>query len=351
MCRSLPRAVRTSVSQGSQKEEDWSRVAELQGRNLACPPHMKTSYPVEPKSLSTVSEEDLKTGDPRETLRRATLLPGEIAEGRATRRSTLGSGATGGGATRQQSQQSPRTAESSYSDGIPKEWTTLECSLQGTEAACLQLRSDNLGPKVEKMAKFLRFMVLHEECLGEDLENFLQRKSKCQPERRQALAFTVLNSPKKPGSSLLRRGANRKVTPAKSPGSRRPPWAAAPLKGKGGSWAPLLSQSLSQLLSTEEDLKTGDPRETLWQATLLPGKIAEGRATRRSTLGSGAQAGGGTRQQRKRPLEESQQGPGTPEQTDSLQEQNLWKTLVTNGLKKKKKVVKRNQSVPYITSF
>lgn len=57
-----------------------------------------------------------------------------------------------------------------------------------------------------------------------------------QSERRQSLAFSILNTPKKLGNSLLRRGANRKVTPAKSPrsGSRRSPRAAASPKGKVG---------------------------------------------------------------------------------------------------------------------
>lgn len=60
-------------------------------------------------------------------------------------------------------------------------------------------------------------------------------------------------------------------------------------------------------------MKTGDPKETLRRATMLPSQIAEGRATRRSMLGSWAAGGVATRQQRKRLSDESQQGPGTPE--------------------------------------
>lgn len=73
--------------------------------------------------------------------------------------------------------------------------------------------------------------------------------------------------------------------------------------------------SLSLSTITDEEMKTGDPKETLRRASILPSQMAEGPpATRRSTLSS-AYAGGGvsTRQQRKRTSEESQPGPGTPE--------------------------------------
>lgn len=36
--------------------DDWNRIAELQQRNRVCPPHLKTSYPLE----SRVSEKPLQ---------------------------------------------------------------------------------------------------------------------------------------------------------------------------------------------------------------------------------------------------------------------------------------------------
>lgn len=51
---------------------------------------------------------------------------------------------------------------------------------------------------------------------------------------------------------------------------------------------------------TDEEMKTGDPRETLRRASLQPAQIAEG-------------TGITTRQQRKRVSLETHQGPGTPE--------------------------------------
>lgn len=65
---------------------------------------------------------------------------------------------------------------------------------------------------------------------------------------------------------------------------------------------------------TDEEMKTGDPTETLRRASMQPSQIAEGAAARRGTLGGGWAHGGiTTRQQRKRLSDESHQGPDTPE--------------------------------------
>ena len=61
--------------------------------------------------------------------------------------------------------------------------------------------------------------------------------------------------------------------------------------------------SLSLPTITDEEIKTGDPRETLRRASMQPTQIAEG-------------AGITTRQQRKRVSSEPHQGPGTPEVGD-----------------------------------
>lgn len=61
--------------------------------------------------------------------------------------------------------------------------------------------------------------------------------------------------------------------------------------------------SLSLATITDEEMKTGDPQETLRRASMQPAQIAEG-------------AGITTRQQRKRVSSEPHQGPGTPEVGD-----------------------------------
>lgn len=64
-----------------------------------------------------------------------------------------------------------------------------------------------------------------------------------------------------------------------------------------------MQPSLSLATITDEEMKTGDPRETLRRASMQPTQIAEG-------------AGITTRQQRKRVSTEPHQGPGTPEVGD-----------------------------------
>lgn len=64
-----------------------------------------------------------------------------------------------------------------------------------------------------------------------------------------------------------------------------------------------MQPALSLATITDEEMKTGDPRETLRRASMQPAQIAEG-------------AGITTRQQRKRVSSETHQGPGTPEVGD-----------------------------------
>lgn len=64
-----------------------------------------------------------------------------------------------------------------------------------------------------------------------------------------------------------------------------------------------MQPTLSLATITDEEMKTGDPRETLRRASMQPAQIAEG-------------AGITTRQQRKRVSSETHQGPGTPEVGD-----------------------------------
>ncbi|NWI63425.1 NUMA1 protein, partial [Todus mexicanus] len=211
---------RSSIYLGSCQDEpeqmdDWNRIAELQQRNRACPPHLKTCYPLESRpsnTLGTITDEEMKTGDPNETLRRASMQPSQIAAGVASRRSTLTTSSWAGGiTTRQQrkrlsdeSHQGPDTPESKKPTScFPRPQTPRE-------------RSERRSSQVSRGSK--------------------QPTPGKQTERRQSMAFSILNTPKKLGNSLLRRAAGRKNTPKNSPrggSTRRSPRIATAKSPKG----------------------------------------------------------------------------------------------------------------------
>lgn len=182
--------------------DDWNRIAELQQRNRVCPPHLKTCYPLESRpalSLATITDEEMKTGDPRETLRRASMQPTQIAEGV-------------GITTRQQRKRV--SSETHQGPGTPESKKATSC--------------------------FPRPMTPRDRHEGRKQSSTADVQKKAAPalkqsDRRQSMAFSILNTPKKLGNSLLRRGTSKK-TPAKvSPnprsGTRRSPRIATTTAG------------------------------------------------------------------------------------------------------------------------
>ncbi|XP_066894902.1 nuclear mitotic apparatus protein 1 isoform X3 [Kogia breviceps] len=174
--------------------DDWNRIAELQQRNRVCPPHLKTCYPLESRpslSLPTITDEEIKTGDPRETLRRASMQPTQIAEG-------------AGITTRQQRKrvssephQGPGTPESKKATTCFPRPMTPRDRHEGRRQSTTEAQK-KAAPAVVKQA-----------------------------DRRQSMAFSILNTPKKLGNSLLRRAASKKAPSKASPnprsGTRRSP--------------------------------------------------------------------------------------------------------------------------------
>uniref|UniRef100_A0A8V0XFM0 Nuclear mitotic apparatus protein 1 n=1 Tax=Gallus gallus TaxID=9031 RepID=A0A8V0XFM0_CHICK len=207
---------RSSIYLGTCQDEpeqldDWNRIAELQQRNRACPPHLKTCYPLESRPsdvLGTITDEEMKTGDPTETLRRASMQPSQIAEGAAARRGMLGGGWAHGGITTRQ-QRKRLSDESHQGPDTPESKKPVSCFPRPQTPR--ERRSSHLSRRSEQQAP-----------------------SK-QPERRQSMAFSILNTPKKLGNSLLRRAANRKTTPKNSPRgtARRSPRIASTKSPKG----------------------------------------------------------------------------------------------------------------------
>ncbi|XP_051635345.1 nuclear mitotic apparatus protein 1 isoform X2 [Manacus candei] len=198
-----------------EQPDDWNRIAELQRRNQACPPHLKTCYPLESRpstSLGTITDEEVKMGDPKETLRRASMQPSQIiptGSGVGTRRSTLGH-ALAGITTRQQRKR--LSDETHQGPDTPQSKKPTSCFPRPQTA---QDRSERRGSQGSRQSE--------------------QPTPAKQAQRRQSMAFSILTTPKKLGNRLLRRAAARKSTPKNTPSgsTRRSPRIATAKSPKG----------------------------------------------------------------------------------------------------------------------
>ncbi|KAB0352296.1 hypothetical protein FD754_017153, partial [Muntiacus muntjak] len=225
--------------------DDWNRIAELQQRNRVCPPHLKTCYPLESRpslSLPAITDEEIKTGDPRETLRRASMQPTQIAEG-------------AGITTRQQRKRV--SSETHQGPGTPESKKATTC--------------------------FPRPMTPRDRHEGRRQSTAEAQKKAApaavkQADRRQSMAFSILNTPKKLGNSLLRKAASKKAPSKASPnprsGTRRSPRiatttasaataaaiAAATPRAKGKVWA--LTGKGEGSAPRNPVRSTGDPHPT-----------------------------------------------------------------------------------------
>ncbi|XP_043115068.1 nuclear mitotic apparatus protein 1-like isoform X2 [Puntigrus tetrazona] len=185
--------------------DDWMRIAELQARNKACLPHLKSSYPLESGPTVglpsfTLTDEDLRMGDPKETIRRA--------------------------ASRLHESHTPHALRQPGS--LLRDLNTPE-QCTGTDDA-----------------KMLASCVSRTVTLKSERA---KRLSKAEPKRRQSVMFTICNTPRPQRGSLLQRGLKRRKEACGSPavGSRvlRPAMSAA------NSRSPLLLRERPHSKSTK----------------------------------------------------------------------------------------------------
>nr|XP_020475620.1 nuclear mitotic apparatus protein 1 isoform X2 [Monopterus albus] len=177
--------------------EDWMRIAELQARNQACLPHLKSSYPVESEtgcsSRLVFTDEDLRTGNPSETIRRASMMPRQIEDSLVSHRHSLMLGQTGFAGTL-----------SNNLSSMP----TQQRSMKGTKQSSSVLSAHHSSPeKKVKVNSFSRPLTPKNKNLN---------SGPLPAERRQSMVFTIDNTPK---NSRLKKGLNKlRSSSRKSPG-------------------------------------------------------------------------------------------------------------------------------------
>lgn len=196
--------------------DDWMRIAELQSRNKACLPHLKSSYPLEARPVATpaftFTDDDLRMGDPTETIRRASMMPGQILDSLPSHRLSLMPGQIGAGYSSSQRQSlAPKTSDSQISQSIG-----LRSS--GKRSATDQLQT--LSPESKRQAScFPRPLTPKDRNRGGS-SSTLKRQPLSPADRRQSMMFTIENTPQKGSKNLLQRGMNKlRSSTRKSPGS------------------------------------------------------------------------------------------------------------------------------------
>ncbi|XP_016097994.1 nuclear mitotic apparatus protein 1-like [Sinocyclocheilus grahami] len=199
--------------------DDWMRIAELQTRNKACLPHLKSSYPLESRpSLGpsfTITDEDLRMGDPHETIRRASVMPGQILESLNSRRFSLAPSSSQSSANSQPQRATMLPGQIRSSTAAHRAAQLTKTSSRASENKRSPLAPKRPGsqlrgpdtPEAKKLASCFPRPVTPKGMFG----NSQNRPPNSPAERRQSLMFTVVNTPKNStrGDSRLQRGLNK----------------------------------------------------------------------------------------------------------------------------------------------
>ncbi|XP_059369833.1 nuclear mitotic apparatus protein 1-like isoform X2 [Carassius carassius] len=224
--------------------EDWMRIAELQWRNQSCLPHLKSSYPLESRpSLGpsfTITDEDLRMGDPSETIRRASMMPGQIQESLNNRRFSLvpSSSQSSANSRPQRASMLPGQIQSSTAaHRAPKTSSNLRASENKRSPLAPKRPGSQLQapdtPEMKKLTSCFPRPLTPKSMFGSSHN----RPPKSPAERRQSVMFTVVNTPKNSGrgDSRLQRGLNKLRNSAR----KSPAVASRALHSAAGAKSPL----------------------------------------------------------------------------------------------------------------
>ncbi|TWW77438.1 Nuclear mitotic apparatus protein 1 [Takifugu flavidus] len=179
--------------------EDWMRIAELQARNKACLPHLKSSYPVEFDTGSchafVFTDEELRTGDPADTIRRASMMPSQLQHSLSSHPlSPLMANSA-----------NTRSHRLSLMPGAPK--TQLRSPKDTKRSSSLAPFLQRSPEKKGKAGCFPHPLTPKNKNVLSGPSNALLHPNLSLAERRQSTMFTIDNTPK--NSSYLRKGLNK----------------------------------------------------------------------------------------------------------------------------------------------
>ncbi|XP_034023648.1 nuclear mitotic apparatus protein 1 [Thalassophryne amazonica] len=221
--------------------DDWKRIAEIQARNKTCLPHLKSSYPVESGtglgSTFVFTDEDLRMGDPSETIRRASMMPGQLQDSLASHSLSLTVGQTGSRSTAVSNRLSLMPGQFPLNTGS----TSHPMVSKGTKRSSSALSLPQNSPeKKVKPSCFPRPLTPKNKNVGTGPFGSQFHHITSPAERRQSVMFTVDNTPK--SNNYLKKGLHKlRSSTRKSPGnsSRKSPAQAMNRKGNvtsGSSW-------------------------------------------------------------------------------------------------------------------
>uniref|UniRef100_A0AAQ4P004 Nuclear mitotic apparatus protein 1 N-terminal hook domain-containing protein n=1 Tax=Gasterosteus aculeatus aculeatus TaxID=481459 RepID=A0AAQ4P004_GASAC len=196
--------------------EDWRRIAELQARNKACLPHLKSSYPVESDTGRTTAflftDEELRMGDPSDTIRRASTMPGQLQDSLTSHRHSLMLGHSGAAA-------GTRSHRLSLMPGQLPSNTVSYSQLRsptGAKRSASTLSVHQTSPeKKVKASCFPRPLTPKNKISGPSSAHL--RPALSPAGRRESMMFSIENTPK--NSNYLKKGLNKlRSSTRKSPG-------------------------------------------------------------------------------------------------------------------------------------